>query len=506
MQPQNTDRLNHETTHGKGLAPEGTGSVILRYYKIAVVLLFVGVIFFGFFRLSESPSFLFDEGWYFQTSANLATTGIDGLQIAPGNIEHFSTYVTVGYPLIYSLALWFKIFSIGVFQARFLMVLFILGFVLAGYFLAKKLFGKNIALAALAVIATFPPLYGNGKSVMGEVPGLFFLASFLFCLTCARNESRRKKLFLILAGISAGLCVAVKPLFILLLPALLIGVIVEWRRKNLTIKEILIGILATLVPIIIWFILQFRLGDSLPETLTYYANPYNIGNIYEIIFNNFKNLFLNISTLYTVFIILAWAVAFFARIKAKVKMHVAEIVAFIFSILIFAAYLRTSGMYRYFFTAQAITLIFFPFSALYISEMISKKFTFWKSKKMFTALMIILCLLGIYQLCFDSWVADTYSSHKTADLYKYFSGVSTSTSVFFYHAPEVVPFMNGRNYYQYIINYYGSQGAESLEVLKNGKVDRVIVQSVLFKENEKDVFRLYKERESLYKYSVLEKR
>lgn len=476
------------------------------FYKITVATLFLVVIFFGFFRLSESPSFLFDEGWYFQTSANLATTGIDGLQIAPGNVKHFSTFVTVGYPLIYPLGLWFKIFSIGVFQARFLMVLFIIGFTAVSYLLVKRIYGNKIALATLAVIATFPPLYGNGKTVMGEVPGLFFLVSFLLCLTYVKQDFSKKKLFIILAGIFAGLCVAVKPLFILLLPALLVGIVMEWRRKNLSLKEISIGVLSTLLPIVLWFIIQFRLGDSISETLTYYANPYNLGNIYEIVFSNFKNLFVNVSTLYTVFIFLVWAVVLIARIKSKVKIHVAEIVGFTFSLLILAAYLRTSGMYRYFFTAQAITLIFFPYSALCISEIIGRKFAIWKSKKMFAALIAVLCLLGVYQLCFDSWVADTYASTKTSDLYEYFSDISTSTSVFFYHAPEVVPFMKGRNYYQYIINYYGSQGTESLDVLKDGKVDRVVVQTVLFKENEKDIFKLYKERETLYKYSVLEKR
>lgn len=476
------------------------------FRKISVLFLFSLVCFFGLYKLTESPSLVYDEGWYFQTSANLAREGIDGIRMSPVGITHISTFVTVGYPLIYPLALWFKIFSVGVFQARFFMFLILFGFVTVSYFLVKKMYGKGIALSTLALIATFPPLYGNGKTVMGEMPGLLFLVSFLFFLTCIKSHPKRKLLFIILAGIFAGLCVAVKPLFILLLPALCIGALIEWKRKALSIREVIIAVVSTLVPIIIWFLIQFRFGDSLKETLNYYANPYSLGNISEIIVANIKRLFSDASTLYTVFLIVVWGSALCLRWRSKIKIHTEEIIGLVYSVLVVLAYLRTAGQYRYFFTAQVVSLIFFPYAAFYISDAIGKKITFWKTNILFPTLIVLLGILGVYQLGFDSWVAQAYASHKTAYWQEYFSKAPESTSFFFYNTPEVVPFIQSKNYYQYLILYDRSLGTENLNVVTSGKVDKIIVQTVLFNDRKQGDFKLYKETEKAYKYSILEKR
>ncbi len=476
------------------------------YHKIAVVSLFLLTIFFGLFRLSESPSLVFDEGWYFQTSANLATAGVDGLQMVPGEIKHISTFVTVGYPLIYPLALWFKIFSVGVFQGRFFMFLCILAFVGAGYLLSKKMYGSSLALASLALLSTFPPLYGNGKSVMGEVPGLIFLVLFLIALNSIAVSGPRRVLRLILAGLFAGLCVATKPIYILLVPAVVLGVLIDWKRKDVSFKEVSLIAVCAFVPILVWFIVQFRLGDSLTETLNYYANPYSIGNIFEIILGNLKKLFTDVGTLYTVFLMAIWTAALGLRIWAKKKILVVEIVAYTFSVLIVLAFLRTAGFYRYLFPAQAIALIFFPYSAKYISDFIAQRLPRLNSKKIFATGILALSVLGVYQLSFDSWVAEAYSSKKTAFWQEYFAKVPDSVSYYFYQAPEVVPFIQSRNYYQHLVLFDRSLGSESLPALTSGKVDKVIVPTNYLEENKNGVFNLYVEEEKAYKYSILKKR
>ena len=94
------------------------------------------------------------------------------MQLAPEKITPIS-HLTVGYPLIYPLALLFKIFGISILKARVLMVFFIMSLVLISYLAIKKRYGLNQSLLSIALLVTFPPLYGNGKSVLGEVPGLF---------------------------------------------------------------------------------------------------------------------------------------------------------------------------------------------------------------------------------------------------------------------------------------------------------------------------------------------
>ncbi|MFA6432645.1 MAG: glycosyltransferase family 39 protein [Candidatus Paceibacterota bacterium] len=475
--------------------------------KICLIALFVLVIFFGFFHLTESPSFMFDEGWYFQTSANLATTGIDGIQMAPGQINHITTFLTVGYPLIYPLGLWFKIFSVGIFQARFLMALFLIGFVAASYLLSKKMYGSVVALAVLTMVATFPPLYGNGKSVMGEVPGLFYLLLFLISSWNVRADDARKIFWIVLSGLLAGLAVATKPTFIVIVPGILIASYLEWRRGTLSLKEIGIGAASMFIPVLIWLVVQFRAGDSLTETLNYYANPYSLTDVRGVILNNIRHLFSDVGPLYTVSLLLVWAVAFFMRIKARIKLHAEEIIAFAFSVLIFFAYLRTPGLYRYLLPAQLLSLIFFPYSLLYISEAISRKVSVWHAKRMYVIAIILLGILGVYQLGFNSWVAQTYSSHKTASLQAYFTNeIKGSESVFFYNTPDVVPFMHGRNYYQYIILFDRSLGSENLPVLAAGRVDKVVAPTNYFEADKTGVFDHYTEIAKVYKYSILARR
>jgi len=476
------------------------------HFKLGLIGLFSLVIFFGLFRLTESPSLVYDEGWYFQTSANLATTGVDGLQFVPSHIEHLSTFVTVGYPVIYPLGLWFKIFSVGVFQGRLLMVFFLITLVVAGYCVALRLYGHRIALAVLALLATFPPLYGNGKSVMGEVPGLLFLVLFLLCFNLMRTGVPRKSILLMLSGLFAGLCIATKPIFILLIPALCIGILCEWKRKTLSWKDIAIGGICTFIPLFVWFVVQFKFDDSLTEILTYYANPYSIGNISEIIIANIGKLFSDVGTLYTMMLTIVWGITLVLRWKHKEKVSGEEIIGFIFSLLIIAAFLRTAGFYRYLFPAQIIALIFFPYSVAYISTLISKKYTWWPHFKVFTLSIFLLAVMGAYQLSFNSWVADAYPSKKTAYWYEYFENIPESVSVFFYNTPEVVPFIRHRNYFQHLILYDRSLGNEGLPMLTTGVVDKVIVQTNLFTENKEGVFDQYVEEQKAYKYSILKKR
>src|SRR3989344_8580017 len=146
-----------------------------RLQNILVVLLFCIAGFFATYHLTESPQVWYDEGMFTQTAINLAYFGHEGLRVAPDTIEPSSKLITVGYPLVYPLAGWFKAFGVSVLSARSLMVLFILGFLLASYLFTKRLFGPSLALGVLALLATLPTLYGNGESVLGEVPGLLYL-------------------------------------------------------------------------------------------------------------------------------------------------------------------------------------------------------------------------------------------------------------------------------------------------------------------------------------------
>ncbi|HEY4500930.1 MAG TPA: glycosyltransferase family 39 protein [Candidatus Paceibacterota bacterium] len=473
-----------------------------RLYTILVVLLFVVAGFFATYHLKESPPVWYDEGMFTQAAANLATYGQTGLRVAPDTIEPSSKLITVGYPLIYPLAGWFKAFGVSVLSARSLMVLFILGFLLAGYFLVKRLFGPGLALGALALLATLPTLYGNGKSVLGEVPGLMYLVLSLLFLTIALSSTTRKYLWFVLAGLLAGLCVATKPTFLLLIPAIAVGVFIEWRRKTLSIREILIAAGVGVIPLFLWLLLQFQGGDSLASILSYYANPYQLPNLSEVILGNIQRLFIGIGPLYLMGVMGVWVCALWIRLRRREAIHIAEIVALGFSLLIIVAYLRTAGWYRYLFEAQVLSLLFFPNSLLIVVRATTSLFN---PGKMVLLAVIALTLIGAYQVMFSSFVAESYNRNKTAFLEAHFATVLPTTSVFFYNVPEAALFIHSDNYYQYFDPAGWYIGKEQLPVITEGKVDEIILRTDAYTNMEKDHFQLYKVSTTTHDYTIFEK-
>ena len=473
--------------------------------KILLLTAAVVAVFFSLYKLSESPSVWYDEGWYVQDAANIAVRGADGLQLTPGVVTHLAV-TTVGYPLLYPMALWMRIFGTGILSARSLMALFILGLIIAAYFLAKRLYGPWMALGAVALLATFPPLFANGKSVLGEVPGMFYLLLCLIFLNLALGRPSRRKLFLLLSGLALGLCVATKPEFLIMLPAVAIGLLIELRRKRIDWKDIFLCAVFTLVPIILWLLIQFGGSDSLSGILTYYANPYHEKNLVATVIRNFTGMFKDPSTLYTLLIMAVWAVGLWLRQRAKKAVPAEEIISFIFSILIIGAFLRTAGIYRYLFPAQILALIFFPYSLNLFLQTISVKVNLSPSaRKAVPVLLGILAFLGLYQCAFHSWVSDTYHSHKTAYWEDYFAHLDPRTSVFFYNTPEVVPFIHGDDYYQYLTPAAGPIGALGLEQIKAGKVDRIIIVAEGYKSDD-PLFKLYDATTTPYKYDILFKK
>ena len=100
------------------------------------------------------------------------------------------------------------IFGIGVTQGRAVMVLFIIALASAVFFLVRLLYGTATAGWSVLLLATFPMLYGNGKSVLGEVPGLFYLAAALLALLKLERSGWKQTHRYVLVGILAGTGVA----------------------------------------------------------------------------------------------------------------------------------------------------------------------------------------------------------------------------------------------------------------------------------------------------------
>lgn len=219
--------------------PEYSRLRYLRDVRLYItILLFVGAVFLVTYKLPYYPKVFFDEGWFMQIPTNVARYG----QYATHSSEGFRPYDTVvsGSPLFYlPMAGVFKIWGVGIAQARAVVAVWFLGACLFLFLIAKKLYGFQTAAIALA----FFLLMGNddvgraatlGRMVMGEIPGLCMLFAGIYTWLWAFDG--KTNLRLILAGILLGIALTIKIQFMLIvIPALVTLALIDrfyYREKR----------------------------------------------------------------------------------------------------------------------------------------------------------------------------------------------------------------------------------------------------------------------------------
>lgn len=477
------------------------------FQKILVALIFLTVVFFGFFHVTESPPFSFDEGWAVQVATNISKLGVDGLQFSPGNIEHVSVLTSVGYPLIYTLAFWFKLFGAGVLQARIMMVIFMLGLAVVGFLLIRRLYGNIVALSSSAILAVFPPFYSFGKNVIGEVPVLFFLTLFLLFFNLTTRNSNRKSFWLILAGLSAGLCIVTKTMALAFVPVLVAGAFLAFRRGSVTWRDIGTVAISAIVPVAVWIVVHFQPGDSLTSVFDYYSNPAALTDRTAVFWVNLRRLFTSVGSLFLMFLMTVWVAGIAIRLKTKTKIPTEESIAFIFSTVIIFASLQLYGDARYLFPAQTLAIMFSMHSLHRIFLALPVKLDITRKTGIYLSCVVVLCALGLYQLSFNSYIADSYGSTYTKDMSEYFSSIPDSTTIFFYDTPHLVPFFSGSGYYQRIAMFEKwVLGSEFAPIVAAGGVDMLVLGTPMTKSDEKVPLDGYAEAARFSKISVLKKK
>ncbi len=467
-----------------------------RKSKISLLIVLLGIgLFFSIFKLTESPPTWYDEGIYNQIAVNTSLYGAQQMQVAPNTFVS-SAFVTGGYPFFLPVAWSVRLFGIGILQVRIVMALFIMLMLVAAFHLIREIFGAKKALLSLLLLITFPVLYGNGKNVLGEVPGLLYLFCFLISVYQIEKRKYEGLTFYIIAGLTGGLCLVTKPIFFILGGAVVLAVIMHRQDIVFKWKYLGFGLIAFILPMVLWFKMQFIATDSASSILHYYANPYGLTDITGTIIHNFLRFFHEPSPAYFLLLELIWIVSYSIRFFKKKSISLVESISFIFSILVSLAYLRTAGWYRYFFVAEVLAIAFAPMNISNILENLHKK-------KLFIWIVTVLCTIQVYQLLFTSWVAVHYHSTISADMSEALGKYPQKTTFFIYNTPEMTVFLPNQFYYQYMeptdtLNF----GIEQISVLQAGIPDVLITTS---KQWDKigPQFKKYQISQSINDYVIL---
>lgn len=177
----------------------------------------VGIILFlALYNLTDYPTPWFDEGSHLHVPKTLVRFGVYADYSSEG-FRHYGPTIGVGPTVMLPVAAVFKLFGIGLLQARLVMVLYLLAVIVVFYYLTQSLGGSKLAWVATALLVTSQgiSLIEYGRQMLGEVPGLFFVVAGFSLWFSAWEKAGWKRLGLV--GLLMGLSMITKHQYLLVL-------------------------------------------------------------------------------------------------------------------------------------------------------------------------------------------------------------------------------------------------------------------------------------------------
>jgi 4-amino-4-deoxy-L-arabinose transferase-like glycosyltransferase len=234
-----------------------------KYFKILGLLI---ILFLAFYNLTRFPLTWYDEGSHLHVPKALVLFG-NYVDYSSEGFRSYGPTLGVGPTILLPIALAFKLFGIGLFQARFVMALYLVGALLVFFQFAKYFGGPAIAWIAIALLVTARgiDILEYGRQVLGEPAGLLFIL-LAFWLWYRYWEKASLKI-LALIGLLLGLAMITKNQYFLVFGP---GIFAAWIANLIYYRAVpnkfflIPGIVAGLCYIVWEFILIFFMGPGSP--------------------------------------------------------------------------------------------------------------------------------------------------------------------------------------------------------------------------------------------------
>ncbi|MBT5262999.1 MAG: phospholipid carrier-dependent glycosyltransferase [Candidatus Magasanikbacteria bacterium] len=437
---------------------------------LPTLLLILLGIYLTTYCLQHNPSSWFDEGIYIQIANNFAAQNKMAVQTAPGVFEPL-TIISVGYPVFYTTAVFYKVLGVGFIQARYVAVFFLLLFIITFFFLNKSLYNKKIATLSTFLLIFFAPLYGNGRNLLGDIPGLFFMTAGLLSFFYWEKENFQHKKHAILAGLNFGLAAATKPNFLVLGGGILLTLFISKKKIKKKISQVSLFIVSGLIPFFWWFYTQFNSINAFRSALAHYSNPYAKDNISELIIQNLFRFFTESTPIHFTILLLFLIAAVILHFKQYKKISGTKIIIYFFIVFTFLSYLRTPGWYRYFFMAHIWLIFTFVHS---LDTLLQTKHKQNAYKFSTGAVLVLITIQGFHLFKTDMSCHESSIDHGTKFMNDW---VEEKDNVLLVNTPELTARLNSHHYYQYLeINQKIKLGKEQLEFTKQNMYNKIILR------------------------------
>lgn len=402
--------------------------------KVIGIVLLALFCFLVFFRLDTNPGFWFDEGLMAQIAKNLARSGVYGIQTEPDLFHTDIYWVTVNYPVTIPAAVSQYLFGHTIVSTRLPNALYLFGFLLCTALLIFRMYGIKAAFWVIALLVTFNPLYGNGKALLGETPGLFWIIAGLYAAYRFSETSTSRYFYM--TALFFGLAVSTKPFYSLWIIAVMLLLYLLYRAGKVTGTQIILFMLLFSIPVGIWILVS--LGTYVfthPITsLSYFTNSYAVDSFVPDIAQNMLRFFTETTPLH--FLLFAFAGAYaFAAVRSETRQQNIILPVCAFVLVSFIWYLKTPGWYRYFYSIHLLVIIFsVPLVLAY-----RPRFAPW-------ILSCVLLVQGVYLVTHYT----AYASDEVQNVARYLESVSDHGPVFVDSKPEVAYLIENSRLFQYI--------------------------------------------------------
>ncbi|MBI4642551.1 MAG: glycosyltransferase family 39 protein [Deltaproteobacteria bacterium] len=258
---------------------------------LAGALLGVLVFWGSFYNLANYPTIWWDEAIFSETAANLVQHGRYAFTVqSPSQLSDLDFRISVGPAVILPVALAYKLLGVGVAHGRLAAGAYLVLAFLALFLAARRFWGSNVALGAVALALLGTDVLHWGRSVLGDVPalGLFLLGVWFL----SRGLDNLSLISLFLGGIFLGLAFDAKEFYgLAFLPPLALLARRWWPDKVRLLKALLAFGLGLSLPLAGYLLLKVLILGSLTDAVHHFLDqkkllchefftPLTIGRIY----------------------------------------------------------------------------------------------------------------------------------------------------------------------------------------------------------------------------------
>jgi len=215
------------------------------------------------YQLDRYPAPWYDEGSHLHVAKNYALNGVYADYSSEGN-RPFGPAVGVGPTVLLPIALLYKALGVSIPLARAVIVVYGALALTMLYLLTARLVNQRAALIAviLAMLSPAVDFVYNSRTVLGEVPGLFFILAGLWLWLKPGKHGLQN---LLLVGLLLGLaCITKNQYALFILPSLLLAWFADllWYKRRGWRYFVVPGIVAGVLFFAWTFIVILLLGQT----------------------------------------------------------------------------------------------------------------------------------------------------------------------------------------------------------------------------------------------------